>query len=55
MAASTYEVRLEVDARRARRWVQLMRFIAPVVGAQRAYRWAAAGAIRLIRHRTVRP
>lgn len=40
-----------IDTRRARVFVLVLRLIAPIVGYERATRWAIAGSYRLSRYR----
>ena len=41
---------IRFDAKNARRWVRLMRLIAPIVGRRRAAAWAWRGAARLVKY-----
>lgn len=49
MSEATYDVTFRVRTRAARAWIYLMRAARFVVGAERAYRWAVKGALRLCR------
>ena len=48
---SFVSVSVTISTWRARAWVRLIGFLVPVIGVERAERWAEAGAWRLCRYR----
>ncbi len=48
---ASFDVNVTLNTRRARAWLRLIAFIAPIVGTDRAMRWGTWGAYRFTRYR----